>query len=184
MQHFVSEYKQQFDEGVAFFREDISSLRTGRATPALVEDVQIEAYGMRQPLKAVASIGVLDAKTLQVEPWDKSITIAVESGLRASNLGFNPVNDGKVIRIPLPELTADRRQDLLKVLSQKMEQAKIAVRQNREDIKKQIERTEKDGEMSEDDKYKLMDELEKMVKGTNERIAEIAAEKEKEITTI
>jgi ribosome recycling factor len=184
MQHFISEYKQQFDGCIEFFKEDISSLRTGRATPALVEDVQIEAYGMRQQLKAVASIGVLDAKTLQVEPWDKSITVAIETGLRNSNLGFNPVNDGKVIRIPLPELTADRRQDLLKVLNQKMEQAKIAVRQKREEIKKNIERQEKDSEISEDDKYKLVDELEKMVKTANERIAQIAAEKEKEITTI
>lgn len=180
----IEEYKPQFEKTIEHLRQEVSSLRTGRATPALVEDIPIEAYGTKQPLKAVASISVADAKTLVVDPWDKSLTQTVEAGIRASDLGINPVNDGKLIRLPLPELTADRRQELVKVLHSKLEQARIAVRKIREDIRSKIEKAEKAKEMSEDERFALQDALEKMVKEYNEQIKTIGEDKEKEITTV
>jgi len=179
-----SEKKEQFNKVIEHLKHDITGLRTGRATPALVEDIMVEAYGGKQSVKAVASISVLDAKTLAVDPWDKGLMQAVEVGIRSSNLGINPVNDGKIIRLPLPELTHERRQELIKVLHQKIEQGKIAVRKVREDARKEIETAEKDKEISEDEKYKFYDELEKTVKEQNEKINLMGEEKEKEITTV
>ncbi|KKW43029.1 MAG: Ribosome-recycling factor [Candidatus Magasanikbacteria bacterium GW2011_GWA2_56_11] len=182
--NIVQQNKAQFDAAIDHLRHDISSLRTGRATPALVEDVLIEAYGTKQPLKAVASISVADAKTLAIEPWDKSLTPAIEAGLRSSSLGISPVNDGKAIRLPLPSLTQERRAELIKVLHQKLEQARIALRKIREDIRREIDQAETDSTIGEDQKFKMNDEVEKLVKDYNEKIKTIGEEKEVEITTI
>lgn len=182
--NIVDLHTEEFQKAIEFLKHDISSLRTGRATPAIVEDVHVEAYGVRQPLKAVASISVLDAKTLAIEPWDKSIMQAVEAGIRKSDLGINPVNDGKVIRLPLPDLSAERRQELVKVLAQKLEQAKIALRKIREDIRAEIDAAEKGKIISEDEKFKQQDALEKLMKEFNEKVKVIGEEKEKEIRTV
>ncbi len=176
--------EQLFDKAVEHLKGEITSLRTGRATPALVEDVMVEAYGTKQQLKAVASIIVEDAKTLAVEPWDKSIIQDIELGIRNSDVGINPVNDGQKIRLPLPELTQERRQDLIKVLHKKLEDSRIAIRKIREDIRGQIDKAEKAKEISEDEKYKKQDELEKIVKEYNEQVKTIGEEKEKEIMKI
>ena len=180
----LDNHKEKFLQAVEHLKHEISALRTGRATPALVEDVAVEAYGTRQPLKAVASITVQDAKTIAVEPWDKSLTIAVEAGIRASQLGINPVNNGKVILLPLPELTQERRQELIKVLHQKLEAARVAIRQVREDIRTEIAQKEKDKEIGEDEKFRLQEELEKIVKEYNDKIKTVGEEKEKEINTV
>ena len=182
--NIVYEHRDSFDKCLEHLKHDISGLRTGRATPALVEDIVIEAYGAKQPLKALASIFVSDAKTLAVEPWDKSILQAVETGIRNSQLGINPVNDGKLLRLPLPELTTERRQELIKVLHQKLEAARIAIRQVREDAKQIIEMAEDEGNISEDDKYKQVAQLEEVVKEYNEKIKTIGAEKEGEVNKI
>ncbi|OIO19977.1 MAG: ribosome recycling factor [Candidatus Magasanikbacteria bacterium CG_4_10_14_0_8_um_filter_32_14] len=175
---------ESFEKNIEFLRQDISSLRTGRATPALVEDIVVEAYGTKQPLKAVASISVADAKTINVDPWDKSLSQAVEIAIRNSDLGISPVNDGKLIRLPLPDLNAERRQELIKVLHKKLEQARISFRKIREDVRAEIDKQEKDKNISEDEKYTEQDELEKIVKEYNDKVREIGEEKEKEITTI
>lgn len=180
----ISEHKSSFDKAIEHLKLDISSLRTGRATPALVEDIIIEAYGTKQPLKALASISVADPKTLNIDPWDKSVMLAVENGLRASQLGINPVNDGKLIRLPLPDLTHERRAELIKVLHQKLEQARITIRKIREEVRSFFEESEKNKEISEDEKYKMQESLEKMVKDYNDEIKKIGEDKEKEINTI
>jgi ribosome recycling factor len=185
MMNIVQQHKEQFDKSIEHLRQEISSLRTGRATPALVEDIPIEAYGTKQPLKAVASISVADAKTIVVDPWDKSLLQTVETGLRNSDVGISPVNDGTVLRLPLPELTTERRQELIKVLHTKLEQARIAVRKIREEVRAQIDKSEKEKEISEDEKFTLQDELDKkIVKEYNDKIKTIGEEKEKEIMTI
>ncbi len=125
-----------------------------------------------------------DAKTLNIEPWDKSLMQAVEVGIRNSSLGISPVNDGKLIRLPLPTLTSERRAELIKVLHQKLEGAKIALRKVREEIRDQIEGAEKNKQISEDEKFKYQDDLEKMVKDYNEKVKSVGEEKEVEITTI
>lgn len=180
----VNEYNEQFDKAVAHLKSEISGLRTGRATPALVEDLMVEAYGTKQQLKAVASISVADAKTIQVQAWDKSVLADIELAIRNSHLGVNPVNDGELIRVILPELTTERRAELIKVLHQKLEQARVAVRKIREDARNKVEKAEKEKEISEDEKYKWQDVIEKMVKEYNEQIKKVGEEKEKEINTV
>lgn len=182
--NIIQTNKQTFDDVIEFLRNDIMSLRTGRATPALVEDIAVEAYGTKQQLKGVASIMVLDAKTLAIEPWDKSLMQAVEIGIRNSSIGISPVNDGKVIRLPLPSLTSERRAELIKVLHQKLEAARISLRKVREDMRDEIDQSEKNNDISEDEKFSLQEALEKMIKDYNEKVKEIGEDKEKEITTI
>lgn len=182
--NLVDQHKERFSKVIEHLKTEVSSLRTGRATPALVEDIMVESYGTKQPLKAVASIFVTDAKTLTVDPWDKSLIQAVDKAISQSPLGISPVNDGKVIRLPLPDLTQERRAELIKVLHQKLEQARIGLRQAREEIRREIETKEKNKEIGEDEKFKLYDDLEKKVKEFNDKIKEIGELKEKEITTI
>ncbi len=180
----LSPYKDQFEKTLGHLRTEISGLRTGRATPALVEDIVILAYGVKQQLKAVASIAVADAKTLTIDPWDKSLVQAIESAINNSDLGINPVNDGKLIRLPLPDLTQERRQELIKVLHRKLEESRVAIRKIREEARKEIDAKEKGKEIAEDEKYNLQEDVEVMVKNYNEKIKVIGEEKEKEVTKI
>ena len=180
----INDFKPEFAKAIEFLKSDIAGLRTGRASTAMVEGVLVEAYGTKQPLKAVASISVADPKTLNIEPWDKSLMAAVEKGLRDSGLGINPINDGRLIRLSLPELTVERRAELAKVLNQKLEQARIAVRKIREDARALIIQLEKDNELNEDDKFRLFEELEKMVKDFNEQVKTVGEKKEQEISTV
>jgi ribosome recycling factor len=180
----LEDHKPEFARAVDHLRQEITSLRTGRATPALVEDITIEAYGMKQPLKAVASISVLDAKTIAIEPWDKGVVKDIETAINNSHLGINAINDGKVIRLPLPELTSDRRQELIKVLHQKLEQARISIRKVREDARKSIERALSEGLIADDEKFKFQDEIETAVKEYNELIKTIGTEKEADILKV
>lgn len=180
----ITEYKVEFNKVIDFLKNDITGLRTGRASTAMVEDISVEAYGTRQPLKAVASISVADPKTLNVEPWDKGLLGAVEKGIRDSGLGINPVNDGRLIRLILPELTVERRTELAKILHTKLENARISVRGVREEARNIITESEKDGSISEDEKYRMQEDLDKMVKEYNEQIKDIGEKKEAEINTI
>lgn len=182
--NIVQLHKEEFDRAIEHLKQDITGLRTGRATPAIVEDVVVEAYGARQPLKSLASISVADAKTLTVQPWDKSVLQAIETGIRNSDVGVSPVNDGTLIRLSLPDLTTERRQELIKVLHQKLEAARIALRKIREEIRDQIQKAESNSEISEDEKFMMQDELENIVKEYNEKVKTIGAEKEKEVLTV
>lgn len=180
----IADFKGDFDKAVEFFKEDISGLRTGRANSAIVEDISVEAYGTYQSLKSLASISIPDPKTVNIDPWDKGILSAIEKAVRDSGLGISPVNTGSQIRIFLPELTSERRQELIKVLHQKEEGARIAVRKVREEIKEMIKAAEDGGEITEDEKYRLEAELDKMVKEYNDKVKEITERKEAEINTI
>lgn len=180
----IADFKGDFDKAVEFFKEDISGLRTGRASAAIVEDISVEAYGTYQPLKSLASIAIPDPKTVNIDPWDKGILSAIEKAVRDSGLGINPVNTGSQVRIFLPELTSERRQELAKILHQKEEGARIAVRKIREEIKEMIKASEDGGEVTEDEKYRLEEDLDKVVKEYNDKVKEITEKKEVEINTI
>lgn len=180
----ISDFKGDFEKVLEFLKKDISALRTGRASTAMVEDISVEAYGTRQPLKAVASISVADPKTLNIDPWDKSLMAAVEKALRESPLGINPVNDGRLIRLPLPSLTTERRAELVKVLHQKLEQARVSERKTRQEIRDLISAEEESKSVSEDDKFRLQEELEKLVKEYDDKIKVIGEQKEQEINTV
>ncbi len=180
----INEFKEEFGKAVEFLKTDIAGLRTGRASTAIVENVMVDAYGMRQPLKAVASITIVDAKTVMIDPWDKSIMAAVEKGIRDANLGINPVNDGRGIRLVMPDLTFERRQELIKILHARVENARVSIRKIREEVKGLAVEGEKDGSVTEDEKFRFIEELEKVVKEYNEKIKEIGEKKEAEINMI
>jgi len=177
-------YKENFEKAIDFLKNDITGLRTGRASVAMVEDIIVEAYGAKQALKATASIILADSKTINIEPWDKALLADIEKAIRNSTLSVNPVNDGKLIRVILPDLTSERRVELSKILHQKVENARISIRKIREEVKDQIITSEKNKEIGEDERFKLQEGLEEVVKEYNVKIKEIGEKKETEINTI
>lgn len=176
--------KPEFEKVVAHLRGELGALRGTRATPALVEHVVVEAYGMKQQLKALASISVVDPKTLTIEPWDKSIMKDIEKAIQVAGVGVNPVNEGALIRMVLPPLTEESRRELVKIIHTRLEDARGGVRTIREKLRQQIIDAEKKKEMSEDEKYKQLEKLDKMVGEYNEQIKKIGEIKEKEIMTV
>lgn len=184
MNQFLQTKKGEFQRAVEFFKKDINSLRTGRANTAILEGINIEAYGAKTPLVGLANIVVADARSLIVSPWDKNITKDVEKAIIEAGLGLGVVNEGDKIRLTIPAMTEENRKDLVKKLNEKTEQAKVSVRQNREAIKNAIEKAEKDKAISEDDRFRFMEELEEEVKKINEELKGVRDKKEKEIMTI
>lgn len=180
----INSKEGKFEQAVKQFKKEISSLRTGRANPKMVENVEVKAYGNTQELKTLASISAEDAQTLLVEPYDENIIQDVESALHDADININPVTEGKKIRLPLPDLTAERRKELLNVLSEKAEESKIQIRKVRSEIKDKIEQAEADGEITEDEKYRKLDELDETVDEYNDRIDDIKKEKKKKIENV
>ncbi len=163
------------------FQNEISSLRTGRATPAFVENIMVDSYGAKMPLKHAASINVEDARTLRITPWDISVIKNIENALANSSLGSQPIADKQSIRLTLPELSEERRKALIKVLSEKVEEAKVSLRRERDEVWKNIQAKEREGEIPEDDKFRFKDDLQKIIDKATEEVEEMAGRKEKEI---
>ncbi|OGZ96628.1 MAG: ribosome recycling factor [Candidatus Sungbacteria bacterium RIFCSPHIGHO2_01_FULL_50_25] len=180
----IQKLKQSFEHVIESFKFEIASLRTGRATPALVEDIEVECYGSSQPLKAVASIASPGPKELVIQPWDKSVLPAIEKAIQASNLGINPIADKDTVRLALPQLTEERRRELAKFLGKHTEEARIRIRRDREDALRDVDRKEKAKEISEDERFRQKSEIQKAVDDVNKKIEEIAAAKEKEIMAV
>jgi ribosome recycling factor len=180
----IDERASEFGKVLAFFESELHGLRTGRAQGGLVEHIQVEAYGNSMELKALASISIPDAKTIQIEPWDKNLVKDIEKALSAADLGMQPNTAGTVIRLTLPPVTEENRARLVKQIHEKAEQARISVRNIREDVRESIGKMEKAKEISEDEKYRLQEQLDKKVKEYNEKIQELAEKKEREVMTI
>lgn len=184
MNNFVEKNKEEFLKVVEHLKAEISSLRTGRAHPSLVDNVVVEAYGARTPIRGLANITVSDSKTLTIEPWDKGIVKDIEKAIQLANIGINPVNEGTKIRLVMPTLTEENRKELIKILGQKLEQSRISVRNVRDGIKDEINNAEKNKEISEDEKFRAQEELDKFVKAQNDEIKAIGEKKEQELMTI
>ena len=176
--------REDFEKAVDHFRSEAAKLRTGRAHPSLVEDLLVEYYGAKTPLKQIASVTVPESRQLVIQPWDRDSLVAIVETIRSSDLGLNPADDGQVIRLTLPALTEDRRKELVKALGNRLEDARVSVRTTREEIWKEIQDLEKRGEIGEDEKFTGKDELQKSVDGINEALEEIRKKKETEIVTI
>lgn len=176
-----SNIKKRVTETENWFKEETSLLRTGRATPALVENIRVDYYGSKSPLKSVASISVEDVRTLRVKPWDSEAIMQIEQAVRASELGIQPITEKDVVRIIFPELTEERRKSLLKILYDKLEEAKISLRRERDDVWRDIQDKEREGEISEDEKYRYKDELQEIIDMAGKQFEEIADKKETEI---
>jgi ribosome recycling factor len=184
MDAILASFKEHFDKVLEHYHHELSSVRTGRANPALLSTVMVESYGTHVPLQQVANTSVSDAKTLVISPWDKSTIPAIEKGIMTANLGFNPSNDGVVIRITLPALTEERRRDMVKLVSQMAEQARIGVRQVREDVIKAFKKAEADGVLTQDGVTAGQKKLQDVVDKLNADIKAIAADKEQELMTV
>lgn len=181
---FIAAKKPEFDKPIQHLQQELSAIRTGRANAAILDGVQIEAYGSMMDLKGVASVSVPDAKTITIEPWDKTNLHAIEVAIQKSDIGINPVNDGKLIRLSMPQMTEESRKQLVKVMKEKLEEARVAVRQVREKIRGEIAAQEKTNGMPEDERFKLQDELEKFVKEVIEQVEATGKKKEDEIMTV
>ncbi len=184
MNTYIDEKQGDFDNIMEYFKKDISSIRTGRANPAVLEGVVVEAYGVKTPLNGVANINVADSQSLLVAPWDKGVIKDVEKAIVDADLGLGIVNDGDKIRLTVPQMTEENRKELAKKLNEKMEKARISVRQLRDDIKEQIEKDEKEKEITEDDKFSLIKELDEKVREFNDEVKSVKDSKESDIMTI
>jgi ribosome recycling factor len=180
----VAECKERMHKAVLHLQEEFSAVRTGRATPALVDKLKVDYYGTEVPLQQIAGFSVPEARVLVISPYDKSAIKGIEKAIQGSDLGVNPSNDGTVIRLTFPELTQDRRKDLVKVVKQRAEDGRVAVRNVRRDVRKELETSERDGDLSRDELDRIEKELEKV---THEVVAEIdslLAHKERELLEV
>lgn len=184
MHAVLNQKKPAFDAAIDHLHKELASLRTGRATPVLVEDIPVSAYDATMEIKGLASIQSQDAKTLIIDPWDKGLLKNIEKAIRDAGIGLSPVVDGELIRIVMPPMTEENRKSMVKKMKEFLEEARIRIRQVREDGREQVNKMEKEKEISEDEKFKLFDELDKMTKEYNEQIDEIGKNKEQEIMTV
>jgi len=176
--------RDDLEKAVDHFRAEAAKLRTGRAHPSLVEDLAVDYYGTKTPIKQIASVTVPEPRQLVIQPWDRDGLVAIAEAIRSSDLGLNPADDGHVIRLSLPPLTEERRKELVRVLGGRLEDARVSIRTIREEVWKEIQNLEKNGEMGEDEKFFGKEGLQKEVDRANTLLEEIRAKKEEEIMTV
>lgn len=180
----IDDLKRRMEGAVSVLEEEFGGLRTGRASPSLLDRIMVSAYGSEMPLNQVATISVPEARLLMVNVWDRGNIQAVERAIRESDLGLNPATEGQVLRVPIPELSAERREELVKVAHRYAEQARVSVRNVRRDGMEKLKRLEKEGALSQDEQHAWSDEIQKMTDGFVKRIDEMLAQKEEEIRQI
>jgi len=184
MPTLIETHKEDFERVVTHLESELKNIRSGRASTSLVESIPIEAYGSMMDLKSSASITTPDAKTIQIEPWDKELVKAIEKALVAADLGMQPTVAGTVIRLNMPPMTEENRQKQSKQVHEKAEASHISLRNVREKIREEITKKEKNKEIGEDEKRRLQEALDKRVKEVNERIESVAEKKVADIMTI
>ena len=172
------------EKAIERFREEIGKLRTGRANPAMVENLPVDYYGAKSPLKQVASITIPEPRLIVITPWNKDNLVDIEKAVNEAGLGLNPMNDGQVVRISIPPLNEERREDLVKVLGKHAEETRVSIRQAREAAWDELQDLVKDGKLGEDAKFKGKDQLQRLVDEYNGKIEEVRGRKEKEILEI
>lgn len=180
----MADLKRRMDGAVSVLKNEFGGLRTGRASASLLDPIQVVAYGSTMPLNQVGTVSVPEPRTINVQVWDNGLVSAVDKAIRDSSLGLNPVVEGQLLRIPIPELNAERRQELVKVAHKYAEQARVAVRHVRRDGLDQLKKAEKDKAISEDEARSLGEQIQKLTDAAIAEIDEISAAKEKEITQV
>jgi len=184
MNKFITQKKEDLDKVLNHFQQEIGALRTGRANPSMLDNVLIEAYGARSTVQSLASISLADSQSLVIAPWDKSVLKDIEKGIVEAGLGVGVVSDGEKVRVTIPKMTEENRKDLVKKLNERQEQARISIRQIRDEIKTNIEKAEKEKEIPEDDKFSFVKELDEEIRKQNDGLKEMRDKKEKDIMTI
>lgn len=180
----IDDIERRMDGALASFKTDLAGLRTGRASAGLLEPIMVDAYGQMMPISQVGTVSVPEPRLLTVQVWDKGQVAATEKAIRESNLGLNPMTEGQLIRIPLPELNEERREELVKVAGGYAEQARVAVRNVRRDGMDQLKKAEKDNDISKDEAHGLSDDVQKLTDKYIARIDEIVKAKEAEIMQV
>jgi ribosome recycling factor len=180
----LSDIERRMDGALDALRKEFAGLRTGRASPSLLEPIQVEAYGSSMPLSQLGNINVPEPRLLSVSVWDRSVVKAAEKAIRDSGLGLNPQTEGQTIRVPIPELNEERRRELTKVASKYGEQARVAVRNVRRDGMDMLKRMEKEGDISQDEHKSLSDKIQKLTDNHIKKIDETVDAKEKEIMQV
>jgi ribosome recycling factor len=177
----MAQARARMEKAVEDFRKELSTVRTGRANVSVLDHVRVDYHGTPMPINQLGTLSVPDSSTILISPWDAGAVPLIDKAIRTSDLGLNPTNDGKVVRVPLPSLTEDRRKDLVKHIHKIAENHKTALRNVRRDIKEALEKLEKEKKMSEDDKKRGLDELEKLTHSETKKVDDLLAAKEKEL---
>ncbi len=180
----LEDARKRMDKSVKAFAEEVSRVRTGRASVALLDGIKVDYYGSTMPLNQMATVTVAEARLIVIQPWDPSAIGAIEKAIQKSDLGLTPVNDGKVIRISIPPLTEERRKELVKMVRKMAEEARVAIRNIRRDVLDDLKKMKKEGEIAEDDFFRAQDEVQKITDDHVKKIDEILEKKEKEIMTV
>ena len=180
----VEEGKNRMDDALEAIRREFATVRTGKATPALLDSVKVEAYGSQMPLNQVATLNTPDSTMIVVQPFDKSLLGDVEKGIMMSDLGLNPMNDGNVIRVPIPPLNEERRREFVKILHKMAEEGRISLRHARRTVRDQIHDLIKNHEIGEDEGRRREDQLEKLTNDYSNRIEALLKAKEEEVMAI
>jgi len=177
----LKELEKRMKVSLEHFRKDLSKLRTGRANISLFEDIKVEYYGTLIPINQVATLGIPDPTLITVQPWDPSLLETIDKAVRSADLGLNPINDGKILKIPIPPLDEERRREMARRIKKMLEEEKTALRNMRRESKEEIEKLEKDKKITEDDKFNGLEQLQKIMDEYTKKTEEMAAAKEKEI---
>ena len=177
----ITDTDRKMDKAIAAFERDLAHVRTGRASTALLEGITVDYYGTQMPLNQVASIAVPESRLLTIQPWDNNVLEDIEKAIMASDLGLTPTSDGKIIRVNIPALTEERRKDLVKIVKKMAEDSRVAVRNSRRDAIDSLKNQKKNKEISEDEMYKLQDEIQKLTDKHIKQIDEILQKKDREI---
>jgi len=180
----ISNVDQKMSKSIEALKSALAKIRTGRASTGILEHIQVDYYGNPTPISQVAALGLADARTITVTPWEKNMIAAVEKAVRDSDLGLNPATQGNVIRVPMPALTEERRKDLVKVVKSEGEDSKIAIRNLRRDGNEQLKKLTKDKLISEDDERRSQDDIQKRTDRFVAEVDKLVQEKEKEIMTV
>jgi ribosome recycling factor len=175
---------ERMKKAIEVLKKEFASIRTGRASLALLDDIKVEYYGTPTPLNQVATLNIPEPKQISIQPWDQKAIQDIEKAILKSDLGLTPMNDGKIIRISIPPLTEERRKDLVKVVKKKGEEGKVAIRNIRRDANDSLKKFEKDKEISEDELKKSLDEVQKMTDGYIKKVDETVEHKEQEIMEV
>ncbi len=180
----VNEARTHMEKAVDAMRREFTSVRTGKATPALLDTVRVDAYGSKVPINQVGTVGAPEPRLLVIQPWDKSLLKAIETGITTADLGLNPSNDGNVIRVPIPQLTEERRKDMVKLLHKLAEEGRVAIRHARQEANKDIKKKQSSHEISEDDAHRQMEQVQKLTDEYIAKIDQLLKGKEQEVMEV
>ncbi|MFH1966347.1 MAG: ribosome recycling factor [Patescibacteria group bacterium] len=180
----INKIKPQLEKTIGYLKNEFMGLQVGRATPSLLENLKVEAYGQKMALKDLAAIQIPEPRAIIIRPWDKAVVPNIESAIRKSSLGLSPIAEAEFIRLTIPPLSEERRKEIAKILQEKAEECRISIRRHREEVWREIQNLERSKEITEDEKFRAKDELQKLIDEYNKKVEEMKNRKESEIMTI